>query len=133
MSTEIGIKKENTRRTCFIMIFISFTSFHVKSLQLNKKRLLHLMQQSFSILSSFFIFLLTRVLPVFICSVIEREHEAAKSPEPPSEQNIHPRVSMVPSLLGQVMPASKDILYIFFPNRFFKYEFKSFIYIWHLL
>ena len=35
---------------------------------------------------------------------------AAKSPEPPSEQKIHPPVEMLPSLFGQVHPLVSDNL-----------------------
>ncbi len=44
-----------------------------------------------------------------ICSSIV-DAFAAKSPEPPSEQKMHPPVDTVPSLLGQVAPLVRDSL-----------------------
>ena len=42
--------------------------------------------------------------------------DGTKSPEPLGLQNIHPPKPLVPSLVGQVQPASIEILYTFLLN-----------------
>lgn len=60
-----------------------------------------------------FLFALRILFSVSNCSVIESVGEAAKSPEPPTEQKIQPLVSKRPSRLGQLSPAFNAIRYTF--------------------
>ena len=54
-----------------------------------------------------FVFFATRFFASSICSVTDSQGPPAHSPPPPAEQKMHPRVSRLPSRLGQVKPRLK--------------------------
>ena len=55
-------------------------------------------------------------------SLIWEGMSPAVSPEPVEEQNIHPPVPLVPSLLGHVKPPSRASFTTLEPKRFFRYD-----------